>query len=215
MQSHRLARLLRMIVEVRTQPRKSPEEIARDLGVSIRQFYYDRYQLAKMGFRFSRGKGRFTIHGDPVVTIMKLPLSEVLALVLATRHLFATNDFSIVRRALEGLYSIVDHMAESQKRLMKSLIQDVIIKDGFGCGPRILEDAIRAVDEQRRILVHFRHGRSEKQIALDPVKLYLEQSKLFLESYVVRQKRRARLWVGTIDKIVFTPFFRPEYAENH
>ena len=148
MQSRRLARLLRMIVEVRTQPDKPPQQIAKDLGISTRQFYYDRNQLAQMGFRFSRAKERFTIHTDPVVTIEALPLSEVLALVLATRHLFATRDFSLVQRALKGLYKIVDHMPESQKQLLRSLIQDVIIKDGFGCSPDILEDIIRAVDEK-------------------------------------------------------------------
>ena len=215
MQSHRLARLLRMIVEVRTQPEKPPERIAKDLGISIRQFYYDRDQLAEMGFRFSRAKGRFAILSDPVVTIGKLPLSELLALVLATRHLFATKDFTIVRRALKGLYTIVDHTPESQKGLLRSLIQDVIIKDGFGCRPDILDDILRAVDEKRRILVHFRHSAPEKQIAVDPVKFSLRRSKLFLEAYVVGRKRQARFWVGTIDKIVFTPFFRPENSDNH
>jgi predicted DNA-binding transcriptional regulator YafY len=215
MQSHRLARLLRMIVEVRSQPQKPPEALAKDLGVSTRQFYYDRNQLAQMGFRFSRAKGRFAIHSDPVVSIINVPLSEVLALVLATRHLFATQDFSIVRRALEGLQTIVDHMVEPQKELVKSLIQNVIIKEGFGCNPDVLQDTIRAVDEQRRIMVHFRHGRSEKKIALDPLRLCLKQSRLFLDSYVVKRKKRAQLWMGTIDKIVFTPFFRPEYSDNH
>ena len=53
MQSHRLARLLRIIVEVREQPDRHPDQIAKDLGISTRQFYYDRNQLAKMGFGFS------------------------------------------------------------------------------------------------------------------------------------------------------------------
>jgi predicted DNA-binding transcriptional regulator YafY len=215
MESHRLARLLRMIVEVRAQPQKPPERIAKDLGVSIRQFYYDRNQLARMGFQFSRVKGRFTILSDPVVTVDKVPLSEILALVLATRHLFATRDFSLVRRALKGLYTIVDHMEESQQELLRPLIQDVIVKDGFGCRPDILEDMMCAVDEKRRILVHFRHGAPERQIALDPLRLSLRQSRLFLEAYVVAKKRQARFQVGTIDRIVFTPFFRPEYTNNH
>jgi predicted DNA-binding transcriptional regulator YafY len=203
-----------MIVEVRTQPEKPPERIARDLGISIRQFYYDRDRLAEMGFRFSRVKGRFTILTDPVVTIGKLPLSEILALVLATRHLFATRDFSIVRRALKGLYTIVDHMPEPQKELLKSLIQDVIIRDGFGCSPDILEDIMGAVDEKRRILVQFRHGGPDRQIALDPFRLCFRKSKLFLDTYVVDRKKQARFRVGTIDKVVFTPFFRPESSHS-
>jgi len=210
MQSRRLARLLRMIVEVKTQPDKLPEQIAKDLGISIRQFYYDRNQLARMGFRFNRARGRFTILGDPEVTIGKLPLSEILVLVLATRHLFATRDFSIVQRALKGLYKIVDHMPESQKQLLRSLIQDVIIKDGFGCRPDILEEVIQAVDEKRRILVHFRHGPHERRVALDPLKLCLKRSRLFLEAYAVERKKHALYRVETMDKIVFTPFYRPE-----
>jgi len=215
MKSHRLARLLRMIVEVRTQPQKPPERIAEDLGISVRQFYYDRNQLTQMGFQFSRVKGRFTILGDPLVTVDKLPLSEILALVLNTRHLFATRDISIVRRALRGLYAIVDHLQESHRKLIRSLIEDVIISDGFGCTGHILEEMMRAVDEKRRILVHFRHGAPGRQIALDPLRLSLKQSKLFVEAYVVAKKRRTRFQVGTIDRIVFTPFFRPEYSQGH
>ena len=211
MQSHRLARLLRIIVEVRTQPDRLPDQIAKGLGISTRQFYYDRNQLAQMGFRFSREKGRFTILSDPVVTIGKLPLSELLALVLATRHLFATRDFSVVRRAIKGLYNIIGHLPESQKELLRSVIQDVIIKDGLGCGPDILEDIMRAVDEKRRILVHFRHAAPASRAVLDPFALCFRKSKLFVDAYAVERRKRRRYRLGTIDKIVFTPFYRPEY----
>jgi predicted DNA-binding transcriptional regulator YafY len=212
MQSHRLARLLRIIVEVREQPDRLPDQIAKDLGISTRQFYYDRNQLAEMGFRFSREKGRFTIHSDPMVTIGNLPLSELLALVLATRHLFATKDFSVVRRALKGLYNIIDHLPDSQKELLRSIIQDVIIKDGFGCRPDILEEIMRAVDEKRRVMVHFRHAAPSTRTALDPFALCFRKSKLFLDAYAVERKKRRRYRVGTIDKIVFTPFYRPAYS---
>jgi predicted DNA-binding transcriptional regulator YafY len=203
------------MVQVRTQPQISPDQIAEDLGISVRQFYYDRKELTDMGFRFSRVKGRFTILGDPMVTIEKLPLSEILALVLATRHLFATRDFTIVRRALKGLYTIVDHLEASHRERIRSLIEDVIIRDGFGCTGAVLEEIMRAVDEERRILAHFRHGAPERQITLDPLKFSLKQSKLLVEAYVVEKKKRVRFQVGTIDSVVLTPFFRPEYARRH
>jgi predicted DNA-binding transcriptional regulator YafY len=212
MQSHRLARLLRIIVEVRAQPDRLPDQIAKDLGISIRQFYYDRNELARMGFAFSRRRGRFKVVRDPVVTIGKLPLSELLALVLATRHLFATKDFSVVGRALKGLNNIIGHLPEAQKQLLGSVIEDVIIKDGFGCRPDIFEDITRAVDEKRRILVHFRHAAPASRTALDPFGLCFRKSKLCLDAYAVEKKKRRRYGLGTIDKIVFTPFFRPEYS---
>jgi predicted DNA-binding transcriptional regulator YafY len=214
MQSHRLARLLRIIVEVRSRPDRLPEQIAKDLGISTRQFYYDRNQLALMGFGFSRRKGRFTMVTDPVVTIGKLPLSELLALVLATRHLFATKDFSVVQPALKGLYNIIDHLPEPQKALLTGIIQDVIIKDGFGSRPDIFDQIMRAVDEKRRILVSFRHGASGSQAMLDPLALSFKNSQLFLDAYAVERKKRRRYRVGTIEDIVFTPFYRPEYSEN-
>lgn len=210
MQSHRLARLLRIIVEIRTHPQKSPEQIAKDLAISIRQFYYDRNQLARMGFEFSRSKGRFSILGDPVVTIGELPLSEVLALVLATRHLFATKDFSIVWRALNGLLTIVDHMSDPQKGLLKSLVQDVIIRDGFGCSPEILEDVLRAVQEKRRILVHSKQRPQKRPLSLDPYGLCFRKSKLYVDAYAVERKKRIRYGMGNIDKVVFTLFYRPQ-----
>ncbi|RLC06875.1 MAG: hypothetical protein DRH43_12135, partial [Deltaproteobacteria bacterium] len=210
MQSHRLARLLRIIIEVRTEPGKTPEQISKDLGISVRQFYYDRDQLARMDFHFSRTKGQFVILGEPEVTIGSLPLSEILTLVLAIRHLSATRDFSIVEGALKSLYKIVDHLPESQRRLLGSLIDDIIVKEGLGCRPDILKDMIEAVNEKKRILVHFRHGSPDRRVTLDPLKLCFKRSKLFLDAYLVEKKRHAQHCLETIDEIVFTPFYRPE-----
>jgi len=211
MQSHRLTRLLRIVVEVRSRPDRLPDQIAKDLGISPRQFYYDRDQLAQMGFAFSRRKGRFVIHSDPVVTIGTLPLSDLLALVLATRHLCATKDFSVGHRALRGLYNIIDHLPDSQKQLLTSVIQDVIIKDGFGCRPDIFDQIMQAVNEKRRIMVHFRHGERVSKSMIDPLALSFRKSQLFLDAYAVERNKRRHYRVGTIDKIVFSPFFRPEY----
>jgi len=118
-----------------------------------------------------------------------------------------------VRRALKGLYNIIDHLPESQKQLLRSVIQDVIIKDGLGCSPDTLEDIMRAVDEKRRILVHFRHAAPASRTALDPFALCFRKSKLFLDAYAVEKKKRRRYGLGTIDKIVFTPFYRPQYSD--
>jgi predicted DNA-binding transcriptional regulator YafY len=134
--------------------------------------------------------------------------------VLATRHLFATKDFSVVQRALKGLYNIIDHLPEPQKALLTCVIQDVIIKDGFGSRPDIFDQIMRAVDEKRRILVSFRHGASGSQAMLDPLALSFKKSQLFLDAYAVERKKRRRYRVGTIEDIVFTPFYRPEYSEN-
>ena len=164
MQSHRLARLLRMIVEVRTQPQKPPEQIAKELGVSIRQFYYDRNQLAEMGF------------------------------------------------ALNGLFTIVKHMPDPQKQLLQSLVQDVIIKDGFGCSPKILDDVMQAVDEKRRILVHSRQSPKGKPLSLDPFELCFIKTKLYVDAYAVERKKRIRYRMANIDRVIFTPFYRPKKA---
>ena len=213
MQSHRLARLLRIIIEIRSYPQKKPEQIADELNISLRQFYYDRNALAEMGFRFKRVKGRFKIIHDPVVTISRLPLSEILAWVLTTRHLFASKDFSVVRQALDSLIQLVDHMPESKGTLMKSLIQDVIIQDGFGCSPEILEDVTSAVDGKQRILVHFNALVQKKPMALDPLGFSFKQSKLFLDAYAVSQKKRKQYPLSTMEKIVFTPLYCPEDAQ--
>lgn len=214
MQSHRLARLLRIIALIRTHPLQTPAGIAEMLGISVRQLYYDKNDLAKMGFRFSRSKGRFAIHKDPVVTIHSLPLSEILALVLATRHLFETNDFPIVHRAIKGLYSLVGYMPNAARGLLHSLIDDVIIREGCGCSPEIFDQIVQAVEEKRRIVVHFRHGAPQKQIIIDPFQICLKHSKLYLDAYGIEKKRRSKYRMATMDKVIFTPFFRPEYEEK-
>jgi predicted DNA-binding transcriptional regulator YafY len=212
MQSHRLARLLRLIVEMRTTPQRPSEQIAGGLKISLRQFYYDRADLAGMGFRFDRRKGRFELIDDPAVTIGDFPLSEVLALVLAARHLFATKDFSIVYRTLNSLNIMLDHMQEPQKGFLKVLVEDVIVRDGFGCTPEILEEVIRAVEEKRRVFVRFHPAVKKRPVALDPFALCLGKSKLFLDAYAVEQKKRKRYALATMQEIVFTPFYVPEDA---
>lgn len=212
MQSHRLARLLRIIVEVRSHPKKTPARIAEELHVSLRHFYRDRNKLADMGFRFERINGRFTILHDPVVTITDLPLSEMLAMVLLVRQSFAAKDFMLVRRALDCLNLLVDHMQEAIREFFKTLIHDVIVKDGFGCEPGLLEDLTRAVDEKQRILVHFYSTIRKSPAALDPYGFCFKKSKLFLDAYSVEQKKQKKYEISTMEKVVFTPFYRPEDA---
>jgi hypothetical protein len=103
-------------------------------------------------------------------------------------------------------------MPVQQKELLRTLIQDVIIKDGFGCSPKILEDVLRAVDEKRRILVHSKQSPKGKPLSLDPFELCFRKTKLYVDAYAVERKKRIRYRMANIDRVVFTPFYRPKKA---
>jgi len=106
--------------------------------------------------------------------------------------------------------TIVDHMSDPQRGLLRSLVQDVIIRDGFGCSPEILEDVLRAVDEKRRILVHSKQSPERKPLSLDPYGLCFRKSKLYVDAYAVERKKKIRYSMADIEKVVFTLFYRPE-----
>ncbi|MBW2107627.1 MAG: hypothetical protein JRI36_03020 [Deltaproteobacteria bacterium] len=210
MQSRRLARLVRIIVQVSTHPRKSPEALARELGISIRQFYYDRDQLARMGILFSRKKGRFVVLDEPAVTFAGLPLSGFMVFMAAVCRLFAANDFAVVRTCLEALFAVVDHVSGPQKPLLKSLVQDAIITDGLGCRPELLDDLLLAIDEKKRILIHSNKDPAEKPLLADPYGLSFKNARLCLDAYAVEEKKQLRLPLADMDKITMTVFYRPQ-----
>lgn len=210
MQSHRLARLVRLVMEISTYPQKSPETLARELGISIRQLYYDRNQLARMGFLFSRKKGRFVVLDEPTVRISGLPLSEFMQLIAALRRLFAANDFPVVRTCIDALFAVVDHVSGPWKPLLKSLVQDAIIAEGLSCRLDLLNDVLQAIDEKQRILVHLKKDPAGKPLLVDPYGLSFQHARLCLDAYAVKEKKQLRIPLADVDKITMTVFYMPQ-----
>lgn len=91
---HRIQRLLKIIVEIKTEPNLTVGQLRRRLGVSKSQLYKDRATLAEIGFSFeySRTDKKFVVTRDMTLPVENLTLSEQLSLVMALRHLSASGD---------------------------------------------------------------------------------------------------------------------------
>ena len=88
----RVPRLIRLITEMKTNPRQTPEQLYRMLGISKSQFFQDKALLeSAFGFKvqFNRAKQSYEILEDPYLPIIDLKLSEAFALILAVRQLSA------------------------------------------------------------------------------------------------------------------------------
>src|SRR5687768_4532905 len=106
----RMPRLIRLITEVKTNPRQTPAQLQRTLGISRAQFFEDKGLLEKaLGFKvqFNRAKRSYEILEDPYLPIVDLKLSEAFALILAVRQLSASGDYILTYEAIEGVKKIV------------------------------------------------------------------------------------------------------------
>ncbi|MFH1092508.1 MAG: WYL domain-containing protein [Pseudomonadota bacterium] len=209
MQTRRLKRLMRLMIEFPGREFRSAEEIYLPLGVSRSQFYRDKDELETMGFAFTynREKGVFALKEDPGVKIEGLTLSEVLALILAVGRLPETGDFTLAYRALSGLRKITVDQHGHVAELVMQAIEQAAIQENCGCNFELLERLVEAVAEKRRIhLVYGRpDGPREWRLNVDPHRLFFRGGRLYLEA--APSSGRQRLFrTAYIKEAILTPF---------
>ena len=84
----RTLRLIRIMQELRSNPRQSLETVLKTFGISRSQFYNDRDALATIGFKFSYQTGAgFSILEDRMTPIADFSLSDRVTLLFAMEHL--------------------------------------------------------------------------------------------------------------------------------
>ena len=185
---HRVSRLIRMASEIKTNPQQEPPALIRALGISKPQFYKDKGALEKLGFsfRYNRTQKRFIIDRDPYIPIYDLTLTETFALVMAVRQLSATGDFVLTYDALNAVRRIASNSPQDQREFLRSCLDDVVLKEGFGCDSKILADLQKAVKEGRRmsIVYDLYSEGGVKEYTIDPCQLYFKRRALYVDAYV-------------------------------
>jgi predicted DNA-binding transcriptional regulator YafY len=117
------------------------------------------------------------IEHDPYIPVHDLTLTETFALVMAVRQLSAAGDFILTYDALNAIRKIVSNSPHGQRELLRSSLDDVVLKEGFGCDSKILADLQKATLEGRRISISYdlySEG-GVKQYALDPYQIYFKR----------------------------------------
>jgi predicted DNA-binding transcriptional regulator YafY len=215
--NQRVARLIRVASEIKTSPQQTPPTLIKTLGISKPQFYKDKEALAKLGFRFryDRTRKRFIIDHDPYIPVHDLTLTETFALVMAVRQLSAAGDFILTYDALNAIRKIVSNSPHGQRELLRTSLDDVVLKEGFGCDSKILADLQKTTMEGRRISIAYNlySEGGVKQYTLDPYQIYFKRRALYLDAYSVEEKGYRVYRVNRIKRLQALPMIVPRRAD--
>ncbi|KIX11815.1 helix-turn-helix transcriptional regulator [Dethiosulfatarculus sandiegensis] len=209
MNSRRLARLMRIICDIKAYPRRTPEEMCKRLDVSRRQFYKDRDTLAEMGFSFhySRSGEGFVLDKELTFSAKGLSLTDLFSLILAVRELTRMNDFSLALGAINGLRNLVEELPGELRELFSEALDQLVVADGFSCIPEIMYTLQDAIKQGRRVAVEIKGANPSNSLTVDPKRLFLRDGTLFLEAGGLGSGKTGLLALSRIIKAVPTPFF--------
>jgi predicted DNA-binding transcriptional regulator YafY len=214
MNSRRLARLMSIICEIKAHPGRNPDEMCSRFQISRRQFYKDREELKRMGFRFhfSRGKSGFTLDKELYFQAGSMSLADLFALILAVKELTRLNDFGLAMSALAGLRHLVRQLPEPWREQFSEALEELVIVDGFGCPPQVLADLDAAVNDRRRVVLVLDSGPAPQKLTVNPKRLILREGSLFLEVEGLESGASSLVAMHRISKVISMPLF-PQVAD--
>ncbi|QCQ22808.1 helix-turn-helix transcriptional regulator [Desulfoglaeba alkanexedens] len=210
----RLQRLLEILVEVKSQPGQPLRGLIDKLGISKAQFYKDRKILAELGFSFhyDRCAGRFVVDGDAFLPVEDLSVSERILLVLAVRQLSSSGDFYIGYHALKAAKKLIAGLDGDSARFASAVFDDLVLREGFGCRPDIVERLQEAVAQRRRIRIDYLKPGAFKPACyeLDPYSFFFRRRALYVEGHCPTRKALRTFRVNRIQRVASTGiFFQP------
>jgi predicted DNA-binding transcriptional regulator YafY len=205
----RVTRLIRLITEMKTNPRQTPEALFRALGISRSQFFQDKMLLEKaFGFKvqFNRAKHSYEILADPYLPLIQLKLSEAFALIMAVRQLSASGDYILTYEAIEGVRKIVASAQPELRSFLQNVLDEAVWRQGFGCEASILEALQQACAEHHHVLITYEHYDQEAlwRHTIDPYQLFFKRRALYLDAYDKAAKDLRVFRVNRIKQVEFT-----------
>lgn len=184
----RIIRLLRIIQDIRSNPVQSLEAMLDNHHISRAQFYKDRNELEKLGFRFEyRKKNGFKIVEDRLSPITGLSLSDRVILLFALEYLGSTSDGVLAAKALEVGRKLSGGLDQPFKEQLLQCFDREIMQDGYGAKPEIFAQLTQAISECRRVrMLYLRSGTwTESWRLVDPKRIYLRDRTLYLYARTV------------------------------
>jgi predicted DNA-binding transcriptional regulator YafY len=205
----RVPRLIRLITEIKANPRQTPERLCHALTISRAQFFEDKKLLKEtlgFTFRFNRATHCYEILNDPYLPIVDLTLSEAFALVLAVRQLSAAGDYILTYEAVEGIRKIVASAQPVLRGFLQSVLDEMVLRKGFGCEAAILEDLHRACSEHHHVAIAYHHYEQNTiwRHDIDPYQLFFKRRALYLDAYDKAARAFRVFRVNRIRRVEFT-----------
>ena len=219
----RLQRLLAMISEIKNNPRQEPKALYRALGISSSMFSKDRQVLAGLGFAFcyDRGKHQYVITHDKFLPVPNLSTSEMLALIMAVRQLSSTGDYTLTYEAIEAVRKVLSNTPAEIRTFLQASLDDVVLKEGFGCNSAILDDLWRACQEHQRLIIVHDRGDGPQRWEIDPYQILFKRRALYLDAYVVPERQVKMFRINRITSVsllgvqVPEPLMPYNFRERH
>jgi predicted DNA-binding transcriptional regulator YafY len=184
----RVTRLIQMITAFKTNPRQTPEQFYRTLGISRSQYFQDKILLEKaLDFKvqFNRAKHSYEILADPYLPLVNLKLSEAFALILAVRQFSASGDYILTYEAIEGIQKIIVSAQPELRTFLQNVLDESVLRQGFGCDASILESLRQACAEHQHLIITYEHYDQEtiERRVIDPYQLFFKRRALYLDAY--------------------------------
>lgn len=205
----RVTRLIRLITEIKTNPRQTPEDLSQALGISRSQYFQDKMLLEEaLGFKvqFNRAKRSYEILADPYLPIVNLKLSEAFALILAVRQLSASGDYILTYEAIEGVQKIVASAQPELRTFLQNVLDETVLRQGFGCDASILESLRQACAEHHHVIITYEHYDQDTvwRHTIDPYQLFFKRRALYLDAYDKGARDLRVFRVNRIKQVEFT-----------
>ncbi len=204
----RMYRLIRFIQEIKANPCQSIDQLLETHNISRTQFYKDRAELAAIGFEFGydRSHRRFNIIRDAFLPVEKLSLGERFALIMGVKHITATGDYPLGIEGLNGARKLASDIPKKARECIIPVLEDIVMKKGFGCRLDVLKKLSLAVKERRRIIVQYkrpdRDTPSEEEI--DPYRVFFKRRALYLDGFSWNQRALCIFRVNRIEDVFCT-----------
>lgn len=209
----RAVRLVRLATEIRANPKTTPEALCQTLGISRSQFYKDKHALEQLGFefRFSRRGRGFRVTRDIFLPAQDLTFPERFALVLAVRQLLDNRDYALGVDALSAIRKIIGQSPDAQRNLLLETLEDVALREGFGCKPAVLEALQEAMVKRWRVVLHHRSIRENqlKTWTVDPCALLFRRRALYLDGYALEAREYRMFRANRIEQVEVLPIQVP------
>ena len=187
-ENSRIARLIKMVQEIRNEPRQSLDNLLNYFAISRSQFYKDRDALAQIGFKFSYNKSKgFEITEDKLAPVTGFSLSDRLILMFALEHLSTSGEAHLAAKAMQVARKLAGGLDEPFKTHLLQCFDRQITKQAFGVQPEIMDALQEAINLGRRIRIHYQRGIdwSTRWREVEPRRIYLRQRTLYLYARTV------------------------------
>jgi predicted DNA-binding transcriptional regulator YafY len=221
---HRTTRLIELIREIHTNPRQTPEQLRRSLGISRSQFFEDKKSLANIGFIFDydRQLGRYHIKNDISLPVADLTAVEALSLIMAVRQISAAGDHTLAFDAVRAIKKIIANSNKRVRNLLEYAMDDNVLKNKFKVDSQITEELWQAQERCLRleIVYHDFSKQRERSIQIDPYALYFKGRALYLDAFVPEEEKVLMFRVSRVKRILrragnFSPRDDYNFRERH